>query len=232
MRVAIIAPYGFAACAELERIVIPSGVETIETGAFFGCKNLVCADLPDGLTQLGASAFAGCESLESRRGPARRRADCCQYMGRLHPFIFRHLLRGPAGDRVSGVCRLHRLRGGRLPRRPRADRAGRLCRLRRPYGRRAPGQPGRVGQGCVFRLRRHLREGKRPGISGRLGRRLRSGHPLRLFPRGRCRHRRPCLCRLHAFGGDRDPRGHNAHRASPLFRIAPRWRASTSPTAL
>ena len=62
MRVAIIAPYGFADCAELERIVIPSGVETIETGAFFGCKNLVCADLPDGLTQLGASAFAGCES--------------------------------------------------------------------------------------------------------------------------------------------------------------------------
>ena len=69
MRVAIIAPYGFAGCAELERIVIPSGVETIEMGAFFGCKNLVRADLPDGLTQIGAGAFAGCESLESAAIP-------------------------------------------------------------------------------------------------------------------------------------------------------------------
>jgi hypothetical protein len=46
-------------------VIIPEGVTTIGTQAFYRCKNLYIISLPNSLTSIGNSAFAGCEALDS-----------------------------------------------------------------------------------------------------------------------------------------------------------------------
>ena len=44
--------------------IIPSGIETIESHAFFGCKSLKSITIPDTVSFIGFSSFEGCTSLE------------------------------------------------------------------------------------------------------------------------------------------------------------------------
>lgn len=58
----------FMGWTELENIVLPQGVLTVEWNAFYGCKNLVSVVIPDTVTTLGkafgnGSTFAECSSL-------------------------------------------------------------------------------------------------------------------------------------------------------------------------
>ena len=47
----------------IAQVVIPSGVTSIESNAFWGCSNLTSVTLPDSVTSIGANAFLGCDSL-------------------------------------------------------------------------------------------------------------------------------------------------------------------------
>ena len=55
-------PQGFNAC---ERIVVPEGVITLESYAFYRCELLKEIILPQSLKKIGASAFSSCYTLES-----------------------------------------------------------------------------------------------------------------------------------------------------------------------
>ena len=46
-------------------VVVPEGVTSIWTGAFYGCSSLKSITLPEGVTRIGGSAFSGCRSLTS-----------------------------------------------------------------------------------------------------------------------------------------------------------------------
>ena len=46
-------------------LVIPSGVTSIGTYAFYGCSSLTSIDIPDSVTSIGSSAFYNCSSLTS-----------------------------------------------------------------------------------------------------------------------------------------------------------------------
>ena len=46
-------------------LVIPSGVTSIGSNAFYGCPSLESVEIPDGVTSIGSDAFYGCPSLES-----------------------------------------------------------------------------------------------------------------------------------------------------------------------
>jgi len=45
-------------------VQLPSALEVIETGTFYGCTSLAQIDLPDTLTEIGSSVFLGCDSLK------------------------------------------------------------------------------------------------------------------------------------------------------------------------
>ena len=47
------------------KVVIPSGVTSIEDFAFYACSGLTSVTIPDGVTTIGSAAFQGCESLTS-----------------------------------------------------------------------------------------------------------------------------------------------------------------------
>ena len=59
-----ISKFSFMDCTFLKKIVIPSTVKAIGTGAFRGCKRLVHVELNEGLEHIGKNAFRGCISLE------------------------------------------------------------------------------------------------------------------------------------------------------------------------
>ena len=46
-------------------LVIPNGVESINSYAFFGCSGLTSVVIPDSVTSIGSLAFYDCDSLES-----------------------------------------------------------------------------------------------------------------------------------------------------------------------
>ena len=58
-------PDGFSHCNNLEYIVIPESVTSIENNAFFGCSSLTSITIPDSVTSIGKYAFENCSSLES-----------------------------------------------------------------------------------------------------------------------------------------------------------------------
>ena len=46
-------------------LVIPNGVESINSGAFYNCSGLTSVVIPDSVTSIGSSAFCNCSSLTS-----------------------------------------------------------------------------------------------------------------------------------------------------------------------
>jgi len=46
-------------------VIIPIGVTSIGTGAFYGCTNLTSITIPDSVTSIGSSAFYNCTNLTS-----------------------------------------------------------------------------------------------------------------------------------------------------------------------
>ena len=57
--------YRFEGCSSLKRIVIPSGIKEIVSGAFEGCSSLSEVVIPDSVSVIGFDAFRGCSSLKS-----------------------------------------------------------------------------------------------------------------------------------------------------------------------
>lgn len=56
---------------QIKRVVLPDGLKSIGSLAFYDCKNLKAVYLPDSVTKIGSYAFANCERLESIRfGPS------------------------------------------------------------------------------------------------------------------------------------------------------------------
>ena len=53
----------FSGKSQLEEIIIPDSIKTIESSAFYGCQNLVNLDLGS-VEKIGDSAFANCNSLK------------------------------------------------------------------------------------------------------------------------------------------------------------------------
>ena len=51
--------YGYQYCSNIKKIVIPEGVSTVSSGAFFGCVNVEELILPSTLETIGGSAFYG-----------------------------------------------------------------------------------------------------------------------------------------------------------------------------
>ena len=62
--------YVFSRCNSLTRIEIPSHIQTIGTGAFFGCKNLSSVKIHEGVQWIRDSAFNECDSLKSVELPS------------------------------------------------------------------------------------------------------------------------------------------------------------------
>lgn len=60
-----IGDYAFAQSPDLEKMVLPSSVETLGRGVFFLCSRLRDIKFPSGLKEIGREAFSGCESLTS-----------------------------------------------------------------------------------------------------------------------------------------------------------------------
>ena len=59
-------PYAFYDEARLTgRLVLPEGLESIGSHAFYGCNGLTSVDIPDGVTTIGEAAFKNCSKLES-----------------------------------------------------------------------------------------------------------------------------------------------------------------------
>lgn len=54
-----------AGCQELERVVIPDKISTINTAAFSYCRSLKHFSLPDSVLYLGQKVFQRCDALES-----------------------------------------------------------------------------------------------------------------------------------------------------------------------
>lgn len=52
---------------QIYRIVLPEGLKSISSLAFYQCKNLKAVYIPDSVTRIGSYAFSDCEKLESVR---------------------------------------------------------------------------------------------------------------------------------------------------------------------
>ena len=48
---------------EIKDLVIPNGVESIESNAFYGCSGLTSITIPDGVTSIGNAAFSRCSGV-------------------------------------------------------------------------------------------------------------------------------------------------------------------------
>lgn len=55
---------------------IPSGIETINSYAFWGCTGLTSVAIPEGVTTIGMNAFHGCDNLQSIQLPSSIRSIC------------------------------------------------------------------------------------------------------------------------------------------------------------
>ncbi len=55
---------------------IPSGIETINSYAFWGCTGLTSVAIPEGVTTIGMNAFHGCYNLQSIQLPSSIRSIC------------------------------------------------------------------------------------------------------------------------------------------------------------
>ncbi len=64
-RTTVIAESAFYQCAELDELIIPEGVRTVEREAFCGCEKLRTINIPVSVSELDPSAFVFCSSLES-----------------------------------------------------------------------------------------------------------------------------------------------------------------------
>ena len=62
-RVTGIGAYAFANCTDLQAVILPATMKSIDEGAFQGCVSLYTMAIPAGVTTIGASAFQGCTSL-------------------------------------------------------------------------------------------------------------------------------------------------------------------------
>ena len=60
---------GFADSFDVKKIVIPSSVKVIESGAFKGCQALTNIEIPNSVIEVGSYAFYGCESLTTIKFP-------------------------------------------------------------------------------------------------------------------------------------------------------------------
>ena len=63
-RVDIIYSSAFGECVNLENVVMPEGLTTIEAGAFGGCSSLIEAIVPQSVTGIDFSTWENCTSLE------------------------------------------------------------------------------------------------------------------------------------------------------------------------
>lgn len=59
----------FANCKQVEKIVLPEGITTIENHAFLSCYALKDINLPHSLTSLGGRMFYGCKNLKNVQLP-------------------------------------------------------------------------------------------------------------------------------------------------------------------
>ena len=55
----------FYGCSGLTEIVLPDGVTSIGSSAFYGCSGLKSITIPDGVKSIGEGAFSGCSGLTS-----------------------------------------------------------------------------------------------------------------------------------------------------------------------
>ncbi len=63
-KVEIISEFAFLSCSELQTLVLPEGLTTINHGAFLGCCNLTQIVFYETLMQWEFSAFLDCDKLD------------------------------------------------------------------------------------------------------------------------------------------------------------------------
>lgn len=56
---------GFAQCNNMELVILPENLRSIQAGCFSNCYNLFDINIPDTVTSIGMNAFKGCASLSS-----------------------------------------------------------------------------------------------------------------------------------------------------------------------
>lgn len=73
--------------ANIEKVKLPSNLQSIKANAFYNCKNLKNIELPETVTEIRASAFENCENLETinlPEGLTKIRAYAFKNCKRLH----------------------------------------------------------------------------------------------------------------------------------------------------
>ena len=62
--------FAFSGCTSLKSVSVPTSVTRLEDGVFSGCSALVEVKLHDGIVEMGQSVFANCTSLKTIKLPA------------------------------------------------------------------------------------------------------------------------------------------------------------------